>query len=133
MSDKYKEQIKRIALDEQTFVRLTMKGKIRDGVLPWRQVIVRPVLIKNERYLQFSYFTEKQDITKNYRGSEAEEKLDDILALPFSTMHVQSTTEDVVVQITKKGKPIVHRSKSGDAIREPNLMHDRSKNLPLPA
>lgn len=122
-----------MTLDEQTFVQLTMKGKIRDSAVPWRQVIVRPVLIKNERYLQFSYFTEKQDITKNYRGSEAEEKLDDILALPFSTMHVQSKTEDVVVQITKKGKPIVHRSKSGNTNREPNLMHDHSKNLPLPA
>ena len=122
-----------MALDEQTFVRLTMKGKVRDGALPWRQVIVRPVLIKNERYLQFSYFTDKQDITKNYRSPEVEEKLDDILDLPFSTMHVQSKTEDVVVQITKKGKPIVHRSKSHDANREPNLVHDHSKNLPLPA
>ena len=133
MLNEYQEQIKRIALDDQTFVRLTMKGKVRDGALPWRQVIVRPVLIKNERYLQFSYFTDKQDITKNYHGSEAEEKLDGVLALPFSTMHAQSTTEDVVVQITKKGKPIVHRSKSVGANSEPNLMHDHSKNLPLPA
>ncbi len=133
MSNEYKEQIKRIALNEQTFVRLTMKGKMRDDVLPWRQVIVRPVLIKNERYLQFSYFTEKQDITKNYRDSEADEKLDDLLALPFSAIHAQSTAENLVVQITKKGKPLVHRNKPIDANREPDLTHDHSKILPLPA
>jgi hypothetical protein len=133
MSNEYKEQIKQIALDEQTFIRLTMKGKVHDGILPWRQVIVRPVLIKNERHLQFSYFTEKQDITKNYRNPEAQEKLDDLLALPFTTIHVQSSTEDLVIQITKKGKPIIRRTKSNDAQRKPDLTHDHSKNLPLPA
>src|SRR6266852_9754851 len=86
----YKEQIKHIVLDEEQFVRLTMKGQIREPLLPWRQVVARPVLIKNERHLQFSYFTDKQDITKNYRSTEAGEKLDELLALPLSTLHAQS-------------------------------------------
>ena len=133
MSNEYKEQIKHIALDEHTFIRLTMKGKVREGILPWRQVIVRPVLIKNEHHLQFSYFTEKQDITKNYRDSEAQEKLENLLALPFTTIHVQSTAEDLVIQITKKGKPIIHHSKPANVNRQPDLMHDHSKNLPIPS
>ncbi|HLX58025.1 MAG TPA: hypothetical protein VKR83_13465, partial [Ktedonobacteraceae bacterium] len=91
--DRYKEQIKHVALDEERFVRLTLKGQIRASHLPWRQVIVRPVQIKNERYLQFSYFTQKQDITKNYRGSEAVEKLDELLALPFHAISARSVTE----------------------------------------
>jgi SAM-dependent methyltransferase len=129
----YKEQIKRIVLDEQAFVRLTMKGQVRKAAIPWRQVVVRPVLIKNERYLQFSYFNQKQDITRNYRGSEASEKLDEILALPFNSLVAQSTTEDVRVQITGKGKAILHRAKAETANREPNLGHDFSKKLLLPA
>jgi SAM-dependent methyltransferase len=133
MAVEYKEQVKRLVLDEQVFVRLTMKGQVRDTTMPWRQVIVRPVLIKNERYLQFSYFNQKQDITRNYLGSEASQKLDEMLVLPFNSIVVQSTTEELRVQITNKGKAILHRAKATTANREPQLAHDLSKKLLLPA
>ena len=129
MTNQYKEQIRNMVLDAQTFVRLTMKGPLRDS--PWRQVIVRPVLIKNQHYLQCSYFNQKQDITKNYRGSEAGEKFDEILALPFNSISVQSTTEDLRVQITGRGKVILQRT--AKAHPQPDLAHDLSKNLVLPA
>jgi SAM-dependent methyltransferase len=133
MTEAYKEQIKQMALDEEQFVRLTMKGRPHDAVVPWRQVIVRPVLIKNDRHLQFSYFTEKQDITRNYRGLQASEKLDELLALPFNGISVQSRGQNLHVQITKKGRAIVHREKAASSEKEPNLAHDVSKKLPLPA
>ena len=129
----YKEQVKRLVLDEQVFVRLTMKGRSQDTDIAWRQVIVRPVLIKNERYLQFSYFSQKQDITKNYQGSQASQKLDEILALPFNSLLVQSTSEDLRVQITPKGKVILHRDKASKANLDLHLAHDVSKKLLLPA
>lgn len=129
----YKEQVKRLVLDEQVFVRLTMKGQIRDTTMPWRQVIVRPVLIKNERYLQFSHFNQKQDITRNYRGSEAGQKLDEMLDLPFNSIVVQSTTENLRVQLTNKGKAILHRDNASVTNREPRLDHDLKKKLLLPA
>ncbi len=133
MAEEYKEQVKRLVLDEHIFVRLTMKGQSRDVNTSWRQVIVRPVLIKNERYLQFSYFNQKQDITKNYRGSEASQMLDEILTLPFNSIVVQSTMEDLHVQITSKGKAILHRDKATMARNEPLLAHDLSKKLFIPA
>lgn len=134
MNSDYKEQIKYIVLDEEQFVRLTMKGRIREPLLSWRQVVVRPVLIKNERYLQFSSFTQKQDITKNYRGSEASAKLDELLALPFHAIAAQSLRETLQVQFSKQGKPVVHRtSASAAAPHAANLSHDQRKNLLLPA
>ena len=133
MAVEYKEQVKRLVLDELIFMRLTMKGQSRDANTSWRQVIVRPVLIKNDRYLQFSYFNQKQDITKNYRGFEASQKLDEILALPFNSIVVQSTMEDLRVQITSKGKAILHRNKVTLARSEPQLAHDLSKKLLIPA
>lgn len=134
MSVDYKEQVKHIVLDEEQFVRLTMKGQIREPLLPWRQVIARPVLIKNERYLQFSYFTQKQDITKNYRSSEARAKLDELLALPFHAISAQSLTETLRVQITKQGKPVAHRTPASEVSpRNADLSHDQRKNLLLPA
>src|SRR5437764_13790849 len=110
-----------------------MKGRPRDADTSWRQIIVRPVLIKNERYLQFSYFSQKQDITKNYRGSQASQKLDEVLALPFNSLVVQSALEDLRVQITPKGNVILHRDKASKGGREPQLAHDVSKKLLLPA
>jgi len=102
MSSNYKVLIKRQVLDEGTFVRMTLKGQLRGQELQWRRVIVRPVLIKQARHLQFSYFDEKQDITKNYQGREALEKLDEVLTLPFSSITVQSTLEDIHVQVTRE-------------------------------
>jgi hypothetical protein len=97
MTKDFKRTITRMVQDENTFLRLTLKGQIREKVMPWRRVVVRPVLIKNVRHLQFSYFDAKQDITKNYRGTEAQEKLDELLMLPFNTLLAQSTTDDIHV------------------------------------
>jgi SAM-dependent methyltransferase len=129
----FKEQVKRLVLDEQVFVRFTMKCRSQDASTSWRQVIIRPVLIKNERYLQFSYFSQKQDITRNYRDSQAGQKLDEILALPFNSLVVQSTLEDLRVQITPKGNVILHRDKASKGGLERQLAHDVSKKLLLPA
>lgn len=122
-----------MVLDEESFVRLTMKGQPRNTTNPWRQIIVRPVLIKNERHLQFSYFNQKQGITKNYRAAESSQKLDEILALPFNNISLQSTSENVRVQITNKGKTILHHEKTDTTPREPDLAHDLKKRLLLPA
>ena len=83
-------------------MRLVLKTPLQGMSNPWRQVIVRPVLLKSRRHLQFSYFNQKQDITKNYRGPEAEARLDEVLALPFASIAVQSTTGERLFQITKR-------------------------------
>src|SRR5216684_9163863 len=112
----YKETIKQLVLDEDTFLRMTLKGAVRGQEVPWRRVVVRPVLIKKARHLQFSYFDARQDITKNYRDDEAIEKLHEVLALPFSSISVQTTIEDVQVQVTKEGKAIFSRTKHNKGV-----------------
>src|SRR6266487_6954008 len=121
MTQDYRESIKELVLNEETFLRLMLKGQLRGQEISWRRVVVRPVLIKHKRHLQFSYFDAKQDITKNYRGKEAEEKLAEVLTLPFSSIAVQSTIEDVHVQISKDGKAIFSRSKPAKTVEQPNL------------
>jgi SAM-dependent methyltransferase len=136
MSKDYLLQIKALVLNEETFVRLVLNGKgdARGAAHnPWRRVVVRPVLLKSGRHLQFSYFNQKQDITRNYRGAEADARLDEVLALPFQSIAVQSTTGEKVFQITKGGGAIVHKSKAPSVSEPPNLAHDASKQLALPA
>src|SRR5437868_4618055 len=47
----YKQQIELLALDEQTFVRLTLKGQIRDQLLPANRpdAFLQPAGIMDER------------------------------------------------------------------------------------
>jgi len=133
MSSDYRESIKKLVLDEETFLRMTLKGQLRGHEIQWHRVVVRPVLIKQARHLQFSYFDARQDITKNYQGREALAKLDEALALPFSSITVRTTLEDVHIQVTREGKDTVSRKKASQGERAPNLAHDARKNLPLPA
>lgn len=133
MADTYQELLSTLVLDEQRFVQLTMQGIVRGPAIPWRKIVVRPVAIKNQRHLQISWFDAKRDITKNYRGAEAARKVAEILAIPFSSIHVQTTAEDVHVQLTKRGKAIVRRRSVPGGRQMPSLAHNRSKALPLPA
>ncbi len=56
MSSDYRESIKKLVLDEEIFLRITLKGQLRGHEVQWRRVVVRPVLIKQARHLQFSYW-----------------------------------------------------------------------------
>jgi SAM-dependent methyltransferase len=133
MTQDYKEIIKHAVLDEQTFVKLTMKGLVRGPAVPWQKIVVRPVLVRGKRHLQISYFDARQDISKNYRGQEALDRLDEALAIPFSSIVVQSIGEDLQVQLTKKGKAIVHHHRRDTASEAAQpLAHNRAKALPLP-
>lgn len=131
MTENYQDMIQQAALDETTFVQMTLKGEI-SNTLPWRMVNVRPVQIKGKRHLQFSHFTAKQDITKNYSGDEALAHLRELLALPFHNIFLRTTLEELNVQITKKGKAIIHRSAPIKPHVE-QVEHDRWKDWPIPA
>ncbi len=128
MTADYRQILRERILDEATFVRATFSGKN----LPWRKLVLRPVLLKTGRHLQFSYFDDKKDVTKNYAGDELIAALDEALALPFINFVVQSSTGDVQVQITKKGKALIHHSRTAQP-REPDLAHDHEKASVLPA
>jgi SAM-dependent methyltransferase len=130
--EEYQQLVRQHILDEPTFVRAVFGGRRRGHTVPWRKVIVRPLLIKATRHLQFSYIDEKQDITKNY-AEQAEERLDELLLVPFKNIHVQTTEGTLQVQFTRKGKAIVHRHVAAERVEKPSLAHDRRKQVILPA
>jgi SAM-dependent methyltransferase len=127
----YRSLLRQATLDEDHFIQLTLQGKVRGQETPWRKIVVRPVLIKNKRYLQFSWFDAKQDTTKNYQGEAAEQQLDEALAIPFSSIHLRTSKDDLSVQLTKKGKAIIHRNQP-PAKASIDLNHNRNKQQPLP-
>jgi SAM-dependent methyltransferase len=128
----YQQIVRQHMLDEETFVRATFGGRRRGHAVPWRKVIVRPVLIKGKRHLQFSYIDARQDITKNY-AEQAEERLEELLLVPFKNIHVQTTEGSLQVQFTRKGRAIVHQRAGAEQAAKPSLVHDRRKQAILPA
>jgi SAM-dependent methyltransferase len=129
----YQQLIKDNILHDEKFIRATFSGQHRDQSVPWIKVIVRPVLVRGKKHTQFSYFDAKKDITKNYQGEESAEMLEQLLALEFKNVHLQSAHDNVDITITNKGKAIIHHSKPGNQLHKVNLSHDRQKAVPLTA
>ncbi len=129
--DTYQTELAALVFTEATFVRLTLSGVVRGPAVPWTRIVVRPVQIKGQRSTQISFFDQRKDVTKNFRGPEAEAQVREVLALPFSSITLESTEERIQVQRTKKGKLIINRSRP-DAAGPPSLSHNRVKDLPLP-
>ena len=132
-NDNYKGKLKGAVLDEGTFLRLTLSKKLGEDSTPWVKISLRPVLVKGERKTQFSYFDPKKNITKNFSDDDLKEPLDEALALPFSRIHLQSTSGDTHVRITRKGKVLTTKGKPSLGEQEPTLSHDHAKIRPLAA
>jgi SAM-dependent methyltransferase len=132
MKDDYEHIVKNRILEQEGFVRAVFTGRQRGHSVPWTKVIVRPVLIRDERRLQFSYFDGKKDITKNFSDREAVRRVDELLAVAFRNILVETTKHDIQVRVTKRGKVFVHRRELKEPRPEPSMQHDRKKNLLLP-
>lgn len=128
MTDSYPDLLKSSILNP-SFVKATFSGEQRGHSNPWVKLVIRPVLLKNRPHLQFSWFDRKQNFVKNYADAEIEPQLADALALPFANYTVQTTTGDIQVQITKKGKALIHHHAA--AATAPDLSHDREKQTLL--
>lgn len=127
MTESYQALLKRHILNPETFARAVFSGQPNGSTLLWQKVILRPVLLKGRKHLQFSYLDAKKDITKNYEGDEAEQRLDELLGLPFRSFYVQTTEEDLQVHINKKGKATIGRHQASSEPTDIDLSHDRQK------
>ena len=134
-----KRRVHDVVLTDPTFDRLTVTfGKSANSVSAaqqWEKLVVRLVQIKGEVRWQFSYFTAKQDITKNYLASEATEALTAALNLPIRAASVQNAAELWSVQIGKRGTPILHHQARETSPAKPDdrTQHDRVKHMLIPA
>ena len=127
VEEDYREILRTTALDDGSFARMTLSKKLSDDGLPWVKVVVRPVLVKGRRAVQFSYFDPKRDVTKNYRGDEAAARLDEVLTMPFGHISLSSADGDISVRIGRKGQVQVSRGRAARANVKPDLSHDRAK------
>lgn len=129
----YQQRIRDTILRDETFLKATFSGQERNQTGQWIKVSIRPVLVRGKKHMQFSYFDVKKDTTKNYQGAEATEMLEQLLALGFKNVHIHTTHTHIAVTLTKKGKALIHTSKSEDQMHTTNLSHDHQKATLLTA
>lgn len=117
----------RLLNDEREFVRATFSGQRRGADMRWQRLVIRPVMLRGERHLQFSYFDARQNFTHNHTGSAIATAIDEALALPFQNYTLTTTREVIQARISKKGKPLISRSKATAQAANPDLSHDRQR------
>lgn len=138
MDQNHKQLLKERILDDDRFVRAIYKAGQGEQAA-WQRVELRPVMLKSGRHIQFSYFDEVKHIAKNYAGQELVQNLEVLLALPFKHWQVLTVDGRIQLQVTKKGKVIVHKSRAAPTESVSlSLAHDRKKsylladNKPIP-
>ncbi len=113
-------------LDDEQFVEAVFQGARAGAANPWQRVTIRPVLLRDERHLQFVCFDGTQTFTSNYPRPEQASQLAEIMALPFKSASAATAAETVRIQYSKKGRPILHRERHQRAIPL-DMAHDRAK------
>jgi hypothetical protein len=115
------------------FRRATFGGPVRGAAhSPWLRVVVRPLALRGEAYLQFSYFDAKKNITKNWRRPEIVPPLHELLNAGYAGIHLSTGSEEVDIRTTKKGKLLLGRCQALPDTPDPQRPHNRLKNVPLP-
>jgi len=140
-SDHDRESVRQLITETilaSNFRRATFAGAKRSNIVTdWVRVVVRPVELRNERYLQFSYFDASKDITRNFKQGEIRIPLEELLAIAFSGIHLETTEEEIDIRNSKKGKVLIGRRAMAHLLETPQGQslgeaHNRAKDLPLP-
>ena len=133
------EPVRAALLDGDRLVRARASGRRRGADAPVvagrevRAVELRVVDLKAGRHLQVESFDDTQAHTANHPlGSAAGAAVDALLAEPFATWHVETTTHVHQVRVTKKGRPLVS-SRARPEAAAVDRAHDREKERLLPA
>ncbi|YAL82725.1 class I SAM-dependent methyltransferase [Dermacoccaceae bacterium W4C1] len=117
--------------DPETLVRAVAGGVLRGSQAPRLQrVELRYVDLKSGRVLQAQGFDATQAHTSNHAGAEISDAVAQLLALPYSHWHVESTEGTVAIRVNKKGKAVVQRDKRRASVA-PDRAHDRTKSRRL--
>lgn len=104
---------------EGTFVRLTLGG-YEGGDTTLKKITVRPVIIKREEKISFTYSHKTNDIVKNYGLDEALSRIEQYLESGFKTATLFTSEFDLSYPSLKKSAPSI--------VATPEKSHNRAKN-----
>ena len=114
-------------LDNDGFVEAVFQGARGNQKNLWARVVIRPVMLRDQRHLQFEFFDGVQAFAKNFRTNEAEAELAVLMALPFKSIQAATEQNTIRIQYSKKGRPVVHNDPPRQNRIDMDMAHDRVK------
>jgi SAM-dependent methyltransferase len=121
-----------LILDDAVLVRAIASGRQRGHEPTWKRAEFRYVDLKTGRHLQITTYDATQAHVANYpAGAAARDAVDDLLDQPFANWHVETTTQQHQVRVTKKLEALVHTTERADEVAA-DRGHDQAKTRLLP-
>ncbi|WP_110180364.1 SAM-dependent methyltransferase [Nocardioides solisilvae] len=130
-------RMRSFVLDPDVLVRAVASGRQKGAQPRWKRVELRYVDLKAGRHLQVTAYDETQAHTTNHavgepgQPSPARDAVDDLMDEPFGNWHVETTTQQHQVRVTKKLEALVHTTERAEAV-EVDREHDRDKGRLFP-
>ncbi len=109
---------------EGSLVKLTL-GKPRGPDATLRNLLVRPVVLRDTPHLSLVWRHERQDVTKNHRPEDALALLAPLIGSAFHRAHLFTTARLTQLEFNKKGEPRLTYGPAAAA--RPDDAHDRIK------
>ncbi|PWB33330.1 methyltransferase [Pseudomonas sp. SDI] len=114
------------ALQQEAFIKLVLARHVGDEV-DLQRVIAKPLMVKGQPSLSFVYRYKTRDITRNLPLEDAQALIAELLPASFRNAHLLSLSDEVQLEFSKKGKPMLHRNAVQQARVVPAGEHDREK------
>ncbi len=113
------------AVGAGALVRLSV-GKPAAAAGDLKSVEIRPILVKRELRLSFTYHHRTRDIVKNYPLAEAKALLAELLTGKFSSGRLHTLEADV--NLARQGGQFILSRGKASLTEAPELSHNRAKN-----
>lgn len=125
-------RMRTLMLDDEVLVRAVASGRQRGQQPKWKRVELRYVDLKAGRHLQITAYDATQAHTSNHAvGDPARDAVDDLIDEPFAHWHVETTTQQHQVRVTKRLEAMLH-TKDRPAEVSVERGHDQAKERLLP-
>jgi len=118
---------------DDDLVRAIGSGRRRGEQPRWRRAELRPVDLESGRHLQSTVYDSTQAHTRNVAAAEAATLIDEVLAIPFNSWHLESAATTLQLRVTKAGAAQLHEAvRPVDSVAPVPAPHDRVKRRILP-
>ncbi len=114
-------------LSNDTLVKLTFSKPIGE-VEELKNVYARPVSVKGEQQISFTYHYKTRDVVKNHDYASSAALVESLLGSTFRAATLLTTGEQIIFEISKKGKQSLRRSTKG-AGAAIDKSHDKGKKV----
>ncbi|WP_166358487.1 class I SAM-dependent methyltransferase [Pseudomonas akapageensis] len=114
------------SLQQNAFIKLVLARHVGSEA-DLQRVIIKPLTVKDQACLSFVYRYKTRDITRNLPLPEAQALIAELLPESFRNAHLLTLTDEVQLEFSKKGKPMLHRNTPQQMREAPAAGHDREK------